>query len=223
MKISVVIPTLNEEAYIRAALVNCRSDLVAERIVVDGGSSDDTVGVARTSGAIVVRSPRGRAVQMNLGATHSSGSVLLFLHCDTSLPEGFGLEIARIFQDRSVLAGAFQLRIAGSARALRLIEKAVYFRSRFFNLPYGDQALFIRRETFYRLGGFKDVPIMEDFEMARRLRRVTHIGLSQLAVTTSARRWEKLGPWKTTAINQLLIAGYLVGIPPERLLRFYRR
>lgn len=223
MRISVIIPALNEESNIRGTLESSASNSVVDRIVVDGGSLDGTLTIARDMGATIVKAPRGRAVQMNLGASQSTGDTLLFLHCDTRLPRGFEHEIDRILSNPAVLAGAFRLGIEGTGKPLRWIERAVNFRSVYFSLPYGDQALFIRKRAFYGLGGFKDLPIMEDFDMVWRLRRVTTIGISQLAVTTSARRWEKLGPWKTTAINQILVIGYLLGISPQRLLRLYRR
>jgi GT2 family glycosyltransferase len=137
------------------------------------------------------------------------------------LPERFDERVRDILARPGVVAGAFRLRIDGSRRAFRFIEWAVNLRSRWLQMPYGDQAIFLRADTFHRLGGFPEIPIMEDFEFMRRLRRHGKIAIASASAITSARRWEKLGPWKTTWINQRIILGYHLGISPETLVQWY--
>ena len=121
-----------------------------------------------------------------------------------------------------MIAGAFRLQIDGAGRWLRLIERVANLRARYLHMPYGDQAVFLRRETFESLGGFADLPIMEDYELSRRLRRRGRIELADASAVTSARRWQTLGPWRTTWINQMIVLGYHLGVSPERLARWYR-
>jgi rSAM/selenodomain-associated transferase 2/rSAM/selenodomain-associated transferase 1 len=218
--ISVVIPTLNEASRLPATLrplVN-RDDL--EVIVADGGSTDATVAIARDHGARVIATRAGRARQMNAGAAVALGDRLLFLHADTTLPDGFA-EVVHTTLDRGSIAGAFRLSIDGDSPWLRWVERGANLRSRFLQLPYGDQALFMNAATFYSAGGFRNMPLMEDYELCRRLRRTGCVTLASLAVSTSARRWLALGITRTTLVNQLCIAGFLVGVPPAVLARLY--
>ncbi len=222
-EISVVIPTLNEGANIAASLESAKDPRVVERIVIDGGSDDDTVAQARGMGATVLESGAGRARQLNIGGAAAHGRVLLFLHGDTRLPRGFGDEVVRVLGGDRVVAGAFPIRLDAHGFAYRLIERGVGVRSRVFRLPYGDQALFMRRDAFNRVGGFPDQPLMEDYVLVRSLRRLGRIGMTRTPVTTSARRWRKLGPVRTTVINQLVVVGYRLGISPARLAALYGR
>jgi uncharacterized protein len=226
--VSVIIPALNEanriQALLQAVLQPVQSaDRTVEIIVVDGGSQDDTVALAQQAGAIVLGSARGRAQQMNRGAQIASGAVLVFLHADTRLPDGWLADVQYALSQPKVIAGAFELRIDGQEPGLRLVEWGVKWRSRLLQLPYGDQALFLKAETFQQLGGFPNLPIMEDFVFVQRLRTVGKIAIAPRAVTTSARRWHKLGILKTTLINQLVIAAYFLGIPLDRIARWYRK
>lgn len=222
--VSVIIPALNEANRIQAVLqqvqFNAR-DL--EIIVVDGGSQDDTVTLAQQAGATVLASPLGRAQQMNAGARIASGAVLLFLHADTRLPDGWMEDVQRTLSQPKVIAGAFELHIDGGEPGLRWVEWGVKWRSRLLQLPYGDQALFLKTETFQQLGGFPNLPIMEDFVFVRRLQTVGKLAIVPRAVMTSARRWHKLGILKTTLINQLVIAAYFLGVSPDRIARWYRK
>jgi len=147
----------------------------------------------------------------------------LFLHADTRLPEGFDAHVRRALGQPRVVAGAFRLRIDGPQRTLRLIECGVNLRSRCLQMPYGDQALFLKAETFRTVGGFPELPIMEDFELVRRLRRHGRIAIADAAVTTSARRWNAFGALRTTWTNQMVIIGYYLGVSPGRLARQYCR
>ncbi|NTV13331.1 MAG: glycosyltransferase family 2 protein [Desulfobulbaceae bacterium] len=220
--ISVIIPTWNEAANLPATLAALgRADAV-EIIVADGGSSDATVALAQAAGLRLVLTPPGRARQQNAGAAGASGEILLFLHADTLLPAGFAEEIRACLNQPGVVAGAFHLGIAGEGWGLRLVERLANWRSRWLQMPYGDQGLFLRRESFVGLGGFPEQEIMEDFALVRRLRQLGRVELLALPVLTSARRWQKLGVIRTTLLNQLLLLGYFLGVAPARLAGWYR-
>ena len=217
--ISVIIPTLNEES----CLGDCLSSVMAiqdvEVVIVDGGSTDKTVEMAKGYGVKVLRGPKGRALQMNLGATHASGDILVFLHADTRLPECWANHVRHELDRPNTAAGAFGLRIEGHLPGLRFIEKLANVRSTKLQIPYGDQAIFIKAELFRRIGGFKDLPVMEDFELVQRLKRIGQIRIAPVAAFTSSRRWEKQGIWLTTAIHQAIIIAYMLGVPPKWLAR----
>jgi rSAM/selenodomain-associated transferase 2/rSAM/selenodomain-associated transferase 1 len=220
--ISVIVPVLNEGAHIRATLASARRGRDVEVIVVDGGSRDGTVALARRAGAPVIRGPACRAVQMNLGAAAAGGDVLLFLHGDTQLPEGFDGHVRQALQGPGVAAGAFRLRLDDAGRAVRLAEGIINWRTHRWRMPYGDQALFLRTELFRRLGGFPEMPIMEDYEMVRRLRRAGRIVVVGEPVLSSARRWRRLGVARTMLVNWAVVIGYRLGVPAERLAGWYR-
>jgi rSAM/selenodomain-associated transferase 2 len=221
--ISIIIPVLNEAATIKPTLSQLQKQPGVEIIVVDGGSQDNTVNLAQQTGVKVITVVgKNRAAQMNAGADIATGEVLLFLHIDTQLPPDF-LDLAtKILKQPGVIASAFELAIAGENLALRWIEILVKLRSHLLSLPYGDQAIFLKKQTFAQLGGFADLPIMEDFEFMQRLKRQGKIAIAPAQVTTSDRRWQKLGIWQTTLINQLMIAGYYLGVSPTKLSNFYR-
>ena len=220
---SVIIPARNEEEQIAETIEQVVRAGVAEVIVVDGESTDRTRDVARASGAKVLTSASGRGEQQNLGARVATGDVLLFLHADTHLPSDFAEQIATALRRDGVSAGAFRLRIDAPGRPLRLVEQLANWRSRVFQLPYGDQAIFLKAETFRDAGGFADIPLMEDFDLMRRLRRLGRIELTPAAVTTSARRWRKLGVWRATWTNQLCILAHLLGVSCDRIARWRER
>ncbi|MEP0811488.1 TIGR04283 family arsenosugar biosynthesis glycosyltransferase [Trichocoleus sp. ST-U2] len=222
-RISIIIPVLNEAAdTIRSTLASLRNVKNVEVIVVDGGSQNETVVLVQSWGVKVLSSAAGRACQMNAGATAATGDILLFLHADTSLPLGFEKLVPLTLAQSGTVAGAFELKINSPMRSLRLVEKMVNWRSRFFSLPYGDQAIFLKASVFHDIGGFPDLPIMEDFELIRCLRRLGRIAIVPTPVLTSARRWHKLGVLKTTLINQIVILGYFLGVPSSHLVKFYR-
>ena len=219
-KISVIIPVVNEAEAIAKTITQAQA-ANTEIIVVDGGSSDATVAIAQ-SGVQVISSPLGRAKQMNAGAAVATGEILLFLHGDTLLPADFAQQVRQTLVLPQFIAGAFELQIDSKLPSLRLVERCVQWRSRYLQMPYGDQAIFLRAKVFRQMGGFTELPIMEDFELMQRLRCRGAIALVPRPVLTSARRWEKLGVWRTTLINQLIILGYYWGVSCDRLARWYR-
>lgn len=221
--ISIIIPAINEAANIKEVIATTQPSTNIEVIVVDGGSQDDTVAIAQSLGVKVILSPPGRAAQMNAGAMVASGEILLFLHADTRLPVGFDDMIRTAMQQPGIVAGAFALRIDASLGGLRWIEKGVNWRSRFLQMPYGDQAIFITKQVFQQVGNFPELPIMEDFELMRCLKRIGRIVIIPTPVITSARRWLQRGVVKTTLLNQIVIIGYLIGVSPQRLRSWYRQ
>jgi len=221
--ISIIIPAVNEGDIIGDTLTAVTGVAGVEAIMVDGGSRDNTREIAAARGARVISSPRGRAVQMNRGAAAARGEILLFLHADCLLPRGFVDHIRSSLSARHTAAGAFRLAIDAPGLSMRILEQLVYWRSHFLQMVYGDQALFMTAGMFHAVGGFPELPLMEDFEFVRRLRRHGRIAVLPQAVTTSARRWQRLGLIRTTATNQLIVAAYLLGVDPERLARWYRK
>ncbi len=220
--ISIVIPTLNEAANIGSLLERLSRAEGVECIVADGGSGDDTCRIAAQKGARVLDVSGGRAAQQNTGASKAKGRLLLFLHADTLPPEGYADRIRRALSRPSIVAGAFRFKTDGTGAGMHWVERITNLRSRVLQYPYGDQGLFLETRVFREMGGFAPLPIMEDFELVRRLRcRGTVVTLPDPAVT-SARRWEQRGLMQTTAINQVMIAGFLFGVPVQTLQRIYR-
>ncbi len=220
--ISIIIPVLNEQDRIYQSLLQLQHNSDIEVIVVDGGSQDKTVQIAQRFGVkVIISSQPGRANQMNDGAVAASGEILLFLHVDTFLPAGYKQHVSNILSNPQTVVGAFELAIDSHQLSLRLIERLVNLRSRFFSFPYGDQAFFLKASVFREVGGFADLPIMEDFEFIQRLKRIGKIVIAPAKVLTSARRWQELGVLKTTLINQLIVMGYYLGVSPEKLAKWY--
>ncbi|MBE9038953.1 TIGR04283 family arsenosugar biosynthesis glycosyltransferase [aff. Roholtiella sp. LEGE 12411] len=221
-KISIIIPAINEAGNIKEAIATIELSKNIEVIVVDGGSQDDTVAIAQSLGVKVISSSPGRAAQMNAGAMAASGEILLFLHADTRLPTGFDAMIPTALQQPRTVAGAFNLRIDASLLSLRWVEWGVNWRSRFCQMPYGDQAIFVTKQIFQEIGGFPELPIMEDFELMRRLKNTGRIVIIPVPVITSPRRWLQKGVLKTTLLNQIVIIAYLLGVSPKRIHSWYR-
>ena len=221
--ISVIIPTLNEAQAIEPTISKLKKYRQTEIIIVDGGSQDQTVKLARSMGVGVLTTAACKATQMNAGAAEATGEVLLFLHADTRLPENFETCVPAALAEDGVCAGAFSLGIDSAGGGLRLIEWVANWRSRFFQMPYGDQALFVSRNLFHEIGGYPEYPIMEDFELVRRLKQKGKIVILPESVQTSARRWLNFGIAKTWLLNQLIIIAYYLGISPQRLSQWYNR
>ena len=220
---SIIIPTLNEEENIASCLASTRHAPNVERIVVDGGSQDRTREIALSCAAKVLTAFTGRARQMNAGAESAAGDLLLFLHADTRLPEGFAEAVRNTISQPGVVAGAFEFCLQPTSPGLRFIERAANWRSRYLQLPYGDQAIFMRSGLFREMGGYRDMPIMEDYEFIRRLKKRGRIITAPVPAITSARRWEKLGIWKTTLLNYGIVIAYHLGVAPARIHRFASR
>ena len=220
--ISIIIPTLNEEENLAPCLASTRNAPNVERIVVDGGSKDRTLEIARSCGVKVLSGPTGRARQMNAGADSGAGDFLLFLHADTRLPDGFADTVRYTLTLPGIVAGAFEFRLDITSSGLRFIERVANWRSHRLQLPYGDQAIFIRAALFREVGGYRDMPIMEDFEFIQRLKKKGRIFTAPLPAITSARRWEKLGTWKATLMNYIIVLAYYLGISPARIYRYAR-
>jgi rSAM/selenodomain-associated transferase 2/rSAM/selenodomain-associated transferase 1 len=222
-RVSVIISALDEERQIAATLRAVQQSPSHQIIVVDGGSTDATVQHAQQAGVCVLASGPGRARQMNAGAAKADGGALLFLHADTLLPPGWLGAVSRTLGRPAVVAGAFGFRISGKFPGKSLVEWGACLRSRWLQRPYGDQGLFVSRALFEEMGGFADLPIMEDYEFANRLRRHGRIVTVREAAITSGRRWRTMGVLHTTLLNQCMLAGYHLGVSPQRLARFYRR
>ncbi len=220
MKPSIIIPTLNEEDLLERTLASITGH-EHEIIVVDGGSRDRTVEIAFQYTPHVLNSERGRGVQQHTGACHAQGDVLLFLHADTLLPRGFERMIQYTLADPQVGFGAFHLSIDPPSPTLNLIALGANLRSRFLKIPYGDQALFMWRRKYFRAGGFRDLPLMEDVDLVRRLNGISRFKLAPGKVRTSARRWEKERLVFTTLRNYSLMIRYFLGVKPRNLLRHY--
>ena len=228
-RISVIIPALDEEASIARAIRSCREAGPCEVIVVDGGSRDRTVEIARGEADAVIAAPRGRAAQMNAGAAVARGEVLLFLHADTLLPAGSATAVVGALQDPAVIGGAFRVRLAASPGAGRYLRAALGITGRMIGARggvsrsySGDQAIFVRAETFRAAGGYPEIPLMEDVELSRRMRRAGKTVLLPLRVETSGRRWEAWGPLRTVLFMWRLRIVYLLGRTPSRCAEAYR-
>jgi rSAM/selenodomain-associated transferase 2/rSAM/selenodomain-associated transferase 1 len=221
--ISVIVPALDEADSIGRTLASIPQRADLEVIVVDGGSSDGTPELASAGGARVVPGSPPRSRQANLGAAAAQGTIYLFLHADTLLPQDFADPVRGISANPSLAGGAFTLKIDSERTGIRAVERVANLRSRYLSLPYGDQALFVTARRFWELGGFPLMPIMEDYVFVRRLARTGRIAILEQPVITSGRRWAQLGIVRTTLINQLMVLAYQLGVAPEVLERWYRR
>ena len=231
MPISVIIPTLNEERTIIATLTHTTSLGFDELIVVDGGSTDETPALLesyrlRTQHSALspvqwVTAPCGRARQMNEGAKASGGEVLLFLHADTQLPRDAKTMIETALADQRMVGGRFDIRFDPSSMWGTIISRAMNWRSRLSGIATGDQALFVCRHIFEQIGGLADMPLMEDVDFSRRLKRKGTTAALTATVTTSFRRWEQHGPLRTILLMWTLRFLYWFGVSPERLKNYY--
>jgi len=222
-RISVIVPTRNEAAGLAATLAAVRRERPYELIVVDGASEDETASIASAFATCVLSAPPGRGGQLNRGAAAATGDVLLFLHADTLLPPGAVRDVEAALSPPGVVAGAFLLGIDGDEASFRWIERLVACRSRRLSLPYGDQAIFLRRSTFEAVGGFPEQPVAEDLALMRRLRRRGRIAIVERAVRTSPRRWRAVGIWRATAVNLLSVLAYQLGVSPAWIHRWRQR
>lgn len=216
-----MIPTLNEEKRISAAIASAFAAGASEVLVCDGGSSDGTVGIARDSGARTITTQSVRARQLDAGARAATGETLLFLHADTLLPEG-ACDAAETALNRGAIFGGFRIAFLEGGVRLAWTAWAINTRTRLTRTPWGDQAQFAARDTFLRLGGYGTAPIMEDYDLARRMKRAGEIAILPIEVRTSGRRFLARGLLRTSALNWLVITAWHLGVSPERLARWYR-
>ena len=233
MTIAVIIPALNEEQALPGTLARVMRLGFDEIVVVDGGSSDRTVEIVRSLGREtrdakhearsprLLMSPAGRAKQMNAGAAASQADVLLFLHADTRLPDEARQAIERALGDSVCVGGRFDVRFERDRGLAWLIARLISLRSRWSGIATGDQALFVRREVFVKLGGFADITIMEDVDFTRRLKPAGRMEALRARVVTSYRRWEQCGALRTILLMWTLRLLYWLGVHPNRLNAFY--
>lgn len=222
--ISFIIPVLHEQHEINRLLKDIKASCAgraAEIIVIDGGASSDTIDSVIDRDILCLRSPAGRAAQMNKGAAAAKGDILFFVHADTRLPRE-ALKLVESAIAEGYPAGAFSLSISGTNLWLKIVAYAATLRSRFTKVPYGDQAIFIEQSLFSRIGGYKDVPLMEDVELMRSVKKAGgRVRILDEKVETSPRRWEKKGYIKTTVLNNIIRFLYMLGADARVLKDMY--
>lgn len=220
MAVSIIIPTLNEAECLAGSLRELRALEPKEILVVDGGSTDATILEAARADQVLLSSP-GRAAQMNLGAAHARGDVLLFLHADCSLERGALRDAERLLARPGVAAGCFRMTVVSPRWVYRMIDAAATARVLWAGVAYGDQGLFVRRDVFERAGGFPSLRFMEDVFVCPRLRRFGQLVVAPSRVFVSDRRWRRFGVVRQTLRNWGLTALALAGVHPDKLARFY--
>lgn len=218
MIVSVVIPTLDESERIGPQVTRLAQDGVGV-VVVDGGSRDGTPSAAREAGARVLESGRGRGRQLRLGSEHANGDWIVFLHADTELPKGWLGALERAARDPRCAGGAFAFRLAEPGFFFRWLEFWVRVRNVLLRLPYGDQAIFVRRDVLRSLGGVPDVPIFEDLDLVRGIKRQGRLVLLREPVTTSARRYGRGERLRTLVLHQVGLIGWWLGLDRAALAR----
>jgi rSAM/selenodomain-associated transferase 2 len=226
LKISIVIPVLHEAASINslvARIGGLEHDEKPQIIVVDGDPEGTTIGAIESTDVVRAKSERGRGRQMNEGAKEAQGNVLLFLHADTELPAEALRQITSVMTRQDIVAGAFDLGVKSRRFIFRIIEGIASFRSRVSRIPFGDQAIFIRRDYFNEIGGYDEIPLMEDLEIMRRIKkRGDKIFIIHTMVMTSPRRWEQEGMLYCTLRNWFIQILYYCGVSPQRLAKYYK-
>ncbi len=228
MSIAVIIPVFDEQEVV-SSLINALVPLsFQETIIVDGNSADGTTQAAKTClkqlgnpNFRIILGPRGRAMQMNMGAAQATADILLFLHADTQLPRNAKILITEALSDSKIVGGRFDVRFPQDTGYAWLVSRMMNLRSRLSGMCTGDQAIFVRRSIFESMGGFAEIPLMEDLEFSRRLKRRGKIVAIQEKVITSFRRWEQQGPLRTILQMWTLRFLYWIGWDPHRLQQFY--
>jgi len=222
LQLSIIIPVLNEAGCILDILRELQALRAQghEVILVDGGSCDETIALAQPLVDQLLPAPAGRALQMNVGAKVASGRVFWFLHADTRVPDKAARLIIEALQDAGSW-GRFDVRLSGDGFLLRLVERMMNWRSRFTGVATGDQGIFVSRELFEAVGGFAELPLMEDIDLSRRLKSEQWPVCLRDTLTTSSRRWEQKGVLRTVALMWYLRLAYFLGVSPARLAMRY--
>jgi rSAM/selenodomain-associated transferase 2 len=222
-RVSVIISTLNEEVTVKPCLESAKRLNPLEIIVVDGGSIDNTAKIAEQEGATVICSPKGRGIQMNRGASIAKGEILLFLHADTVMPKTGVSFTSESFNGH--IGGFFKLKFDDNSLPTRLVELFANFRARLFSLPYGDQAMFIKKDVFEKVGGFREYPFLEDIDMALRIKKFGKLKYIPLEVVASSRRLKKgylLSPVFVSLRNVVIALLFMLGVRPSKLAKLYK-
>jgi rSAM/selenodomain-associated transferase 2 len=221
VKISVIIPTLNEALILEKTIAEVGQHSPHEIIIADGGSDDDTLAIAEKLGVRIVTSPPGRALQMNTAAQSATGNVLFFLHADSRVDENSYQKMVAVMEQRNKVGGAFSLAIESKKPSLKIISAFATLRSKHLNLVYGDQAIFAQTSVFHEIGGFSALPICEDLEFYRRLMAKGPTVILKEKTFTSARRWVTEGIFFTSMRNSVIATLFLLGFPPKTLSKWY--
>ena len=221
MKISVIIPTLNEALVLEKAIAEISCHSPHEIIIADGGSEDNTLNIAKKFGLAIVESPPGRALQMNAGAKTASGDVLLFLHADRRVDANSYQKMVAVMNQENRVGGAFSLAIESEKPSLKMISNFATLRAKHLNLVYGDQAIFVRTSVFHEIGGFPSLLICEDLAFYRRLMAKGPTVILEEKAFTSARRWVTEGIFFTSLRNSVIATLFLLGFPPRILSKWY--
>jgi len=224
--VSIIIPVLHESDMINFLIDDIRNttgDFTIEIIVVDGGEHQDTIKVITDQDVICITSMKGRGIQMNAGARIAQGSILVFLFADTKIPKNLVSEIDKVLQTGAFQVGSFRLMIDSERLVYKILSRFINFRSKVTRIPYGDQCIFLKKEYFEKVGGYKNILLMEDVDLMRRIKRAgDQIYIIPTYVRTSKRRWEKEGIIKCTIRNWMIRALYYLGIQSDILAKFYR-
>jgi rSAM/selenodomain-associated transferase 2 len=227
VRFSIIVPVLQEVERINAfleRLLCLKSSNPYEIIVVDGDPASSTINAIANSHVIKIASPAGRGRQMNAGAGVAKGEILIFLHADTQLPQNALKYIDKTLQQEEYVAGAFDLEIESDHRYIKVVAAIARFRSRWTQIPYGDQTIFMKKDYFYRIGCFKEIPLMEDVELMQRIKkRGDRICILKRRIKTSDRRWRKTGMICTTFLDILLPILFKCGVSPDTLAKYYWR
>jgi rSAM/selenodomain-associated transferase 2 len=221
LKVSIIVPTLNEERVLKKTLIQIQQLSPHELIVSDGGSTDNTKPIAQKLSHLVVTGPVGRAMQMNSGANQATGDIFLFLHADNRLEPKSYQKMLECMENPKWIGGAFTICIESNKWSINLITLLANIRSRYFGLAYGDQGIFVRAEVFKNMNGFSSIPICEDLDFYHRLKKKGPVNLLKEKTHTSQRRWVKEGVAFTTARNILITLLFGLGFPPRTLRKWY--
>jgi rSAM/selenodomain-associated transferase 2 len=225
--ISIIIPTLNESAELKTTITHIHKNAHTtdyEIIIADGGSKDDTVSIAKKHYCKIIPSSKGRGLQLNNGAKHAKGDILLFLHADTLLPKDFDQYIDEQFKisPSKHAWGRFSVKLTGNHAFFRVIERMITLRSKVTGIATGDQAIFVKKDVFDIINGYENIPLMEDVEICKRLKKISFPVCLEQKVLTSSRRWEENGIIKTILLMWMLRLSFYIGISPNALVRLYK-